>query len=105
MCEGLVIEANVPMKSVLLLLFFSLFSVVGSSAPEQPHLSLTHNVTEMAITYVTRPKSNPAPASVVFYGESASRLNIKQTGSAKTYTDGGWNGWIHNVVLSGLKVK
>lgn len=92
------------MKCILLLVCTVFFSVV-CSAPEQPHLSLTHNATEMAITYVTRPKSNPVPVSIVFYGESASSLTMKKTGSATTYNDGGWDGWIHNVVMSGLKVS
>jgi len=70
-----------------------------SKAPEQVHLALGKESTKMAVNWVTQDKVD----SIVMYGKQAGNLNLKSTGTVKTYTNGGWLGWIHEVILSNLE--
>ena len=40
--------------------------------------------------------------SVVQVGTSAGRYTMTFSGSTHTYTAGGWKGWIHEVLVTGL---
>uniref|UniRef100_A0A6B2L5Y2 Purple acid phosphatase n=1 Tax=Arcella intermedia TaxID=1963864 RepID=A0A6B2L5Y2_9EUKA len=70
--------------------------------PQQLHLSLTNNPTEMVITWISRDKDEP---SIVQYGLSADSLTSSQQGTIFTYNAGidGWYGWIHRATLGDLK--
>jgi len=69
-----------------------------SKLPEQVHLAFGTDSSKMAVNWVTADKVD----SIVMYGKQANNLNLRATGTVKTYTDGGWLGWIHEVVLSNL---
>ncbi|UCE39290.1 MAG: metallophosphoesterase [Thermoplasmata archaeon] len=67
--------------------------------PEQIHIATTGDTTEMVVTWVTR---GSTPNSTVEYGTSSGLYDYSTHGSNHTYTDGGWVGQIHDVVLTGL---
>jgi len=66
--------------------------------PEQLHLSLTGNSSEMAITWVTLA---PTISHTVQYGLSSS-LDQSRSGHNTTYKWCGWIGQIHTAVMGGL---
>eukprot|EP00239_Pterosperma_sp_CCMP1384_P008567 CAMPEP_0197858816 /NCGR_PEP_ID=MMETSP1438-20131217/32891_1 /TAXON_ID=1461541 /ORGANISM="Pterosperma sp., Strain CCMP1384" /LENGTH=513 /DNA_ID=CAMNT_0043475087 /DNA_START=119 /DNA_END=1657 /DNA_ORIENTATION=+ len=76
--------------------------------PQQIHLALTGDATQMAVTWVTK-TATPAPA-VSFEVASATDQQRQQVQSAATvvaakthtYTGGGWEGFIHTAVMTGL---
>eukprot|EP00051_Salpingoeca_urceolata_P004673 m.66805 g.66805 ORF g.66805 m.66805 type:complete len:507 (+) comp13782_c0_seq3:970-2490(+) len=71
------------------------------SEPEQVHISLTRNSTEMAVTWVTK---KPTATSTVQWGDSGQpALPNSATGTNITYTTAGWLGQIHTAVMTGLK--
>jgi len=67
--------------------------------PEQIHLSLTGDLSEMAVTWVTLNASN----SIVQYGLSPMNLNMQRSGGNRTYKAGGWLGTIHTAIMVGLQ--
>lgn len=69
------------------------------TAPEQRRLALTGNPSEMSITWATLNQT----ASVVQYGLAGGALTNSSTGTVRTYTFGGWLGWIHFAVMTGLQ--
>jgi len=70
--------------------------------PQQLHLAVTGNPTEMVVTWISRDKDEP---SIVQYGLTSQNLDTNATGTIFTYTAGidGWSGWIHRVTLVELK--
>jgi predicted phosphodiesterase len=68
-------------------------------APEQVHIAVTGDPSEMVITWVT---FGATPTSTVEYGTSSGIYDYSASGSTHTYTDGGWVGEIHDVILTGL---
>jgi predicted phosphohydrolase len=72
-----------------------------TDCPQQVHLALGRNASEMVIIWITFDKVD----AIVTYGQSFPG-NMSQTGETYTYNAGylfGWHGWIHKVVLQGLK--
>lgn len=70
------------------------------STPEQVHLSLTRESSEMAVTWVTL---NPT-SHIVQYGVTPT-LGQTASGHNTTYTWCGWIGQIHTAVMTGLSPK
>lgn len=68
--------------------------------PEQIHLSLTGNPTEMAVTWVTL-QDTPA-GSFVHYGRAPNARIATVNATSSTYTNGGWKGVVHKAVMVGL---
>jgi hypothetical protein len=67
--------------------------------PEQIHIATTGDPTEMVVTWVTR---GMTPTSTVEFGTTSGAYGFSTSGTNHTYTDGGWVGRIHDVVLTGL---
>eukprot|EP00966_Prymnesium_polylepis_P052242 1209733-Prymnesium_polylepis.1 len=65
--------------------------------PEQLHLSLTHSPTSMVVSFATAKTgyAGSTPTCTISGGS-------KFSGAAHTYTDGGWQGLLHTVTLTGL---
>ncbi|MGJ2272365.1 fibronectin type III domain-containing protein, partial [Salmonella enterica subsp. enterica serovar Paratyphi A] len=75
-------------------------NAVGDFQPEQVHLSIGENNTDIVVTWVT---PSPPNSSVVEYGTN--NLALRATGNATLFTDGGslkrqW--WMHRVRLTNL---
>eukprot|EP01130_Rhizamoeba_saxonica_P001709 TRINITY_DN11571_c0_g1_i1.p1 TRINITY_DN11571_c0_g1~~TRINITY_DN11571_c0_g1_i1.p1 ORF type:complete len:511 (-),score=111.60 TRINITY_DN11571_c0_g1_i1:53-1444(-) len=70
-----------------------------SDKPEQVHISYTGTYQEMGVTWITRNKD----AASLVYGTNATSLTKEVTGVTKTYTDGGWAGFVHHVTINGLE--
>lgn len=68
--------------------------------PEQVHLSLTGDMTEQAVTWVTL--TNATGNGVVRWGTSATNLQYSAPASTRTYTKGGWVGVVHEGTMTGL---
>eukprot|EP00163_Fabomonas_tropica_P017428 TRINITY_DN3097_c0_g1_i1.p1 TRINITY_DN3097_c0_g1~~TRINITY_DN3097_c0_g1_i1.p1 ORF type:complete len:552 (-),score=110.00 TRINITY_DN3097_c0_g1_i1:7-1662(-) len=66
--------------------------------PEQVHLSLTNDPTEMVISWATL---EPV-VSQCQYSTELGVFNTTVNGTRHTYGKGGWNGWLHVVTLTGL---
>jgi len=60
--------------------------------PEQIHLSITHDPSEMVVMWTTL---RVTPHPIVFYGIDPNNLNMNVSGNTSTYTGGGWVGQIH----------
>ncbi|PAV88269.1 hypothetical protein WR25_13135 [Diploscapter pachys] len=60
----------------------------ASNAPEQVHLSLTNDPTEMAVTWITQ-KSLDKASPYIYYGPSSDALNSKVPAEVTKWTDGG----------------
>jgi hypothetical protein len=74
----------------------------SSTSPEQLHLSLTDDPTEMTITWVTLKNTN---TSTVQWGPGSAKPTSfpkSANGWVKTYTDGGWEGVLHVAVMTNL---
>lgn len=79
----------------------------ADAPPDEVHLSLTHNDTEMAVTWVTL---DDTTTSTVQWGEApagfaADALPNSANGAMyqRTFKQGGWLGTIHSAVMTGLK--
>eukprot|EP01127_Copromyxa_protea_P009627 TRINITY_DN2284_c0_g1_i1.p2 TRINITY_DN2284_c0_g1~~TRINITY_DN2284_c0_g1_i1.p2 ORF type:complete len:405 (-),score=83.85 TRINITY_DN2284_c0_g1_i1:24-1238(-) len=71
---------------------------VSQTQPEQVHLSYIDDPhTSMGVTWVTQ---NKVP-SIVEYVLDSTKISVN--GTVSTYTNGGWNGWIHFVKIFGLQ--
>mmetsp|Transcript_253 Transcript_253/g.750 ORF Transcript_253/g.750 Transcript_253/m.750 type:complete len:505 (+) Transcript_253:57-1571(+) len=68
--------------------------------PEQVHLSVTGEPTEMAVTWVTQ-QSVSQPA-VWVSSNGGSSFSSPLLGTSRTYTKGGWVGYIHTAIMTGL---
>jgi hypothetical protein len=72
----------------------------ADAPPEQVHLSLAaKDRSQMAVTWVTL----NASATVVEYGISPNKLNMRVDGTIDTYTMSGWVGTIHRALMTGLR--
>eukprot|EP01125_Pyxidicula_operculata_P008375 TRINITY_DN2816_c0_g1_i1.p2 TRINITY_DN2816_c0_g1~~TRINITY_DN2816_c0_g1_i1.p2 ORF type:complete len:508 (+),score=89.11 TRINITY_DN2816_c0_g1_i1:1814-3337(+) len=68
--------------------------------PEQVHISFVDDPhTSLGVTWVTLKNVQ----SIVKYGTTPSSLNSVVLGKSKSYTSGGWLGYIHNVEIEGLQ--
>ncbi|UCE74107.1 MAG: metallophosphoesterase, partial [Methanomassiliicoccales archaeon] len=67
--------------------------------PEQIHIATTGDPTEMVVTWIT---GGSTPNSTVEYDTSPGVYGNSASGTNHTYTDGGWDGIIHDVALTGL---
>ncbi|XP_068242624.1 acid phosphatase type 7-like [Palaemon carinicauda] len=77
-----------------------LTNALGDFQPQQVHISLGENNTDIMVTWVT---SSPTNNSVVEYGTS--NLALRATGNATLFTDGGSlqrQMWMHRVKLPNL---
>jgi hypothetical protein len=71
----------------------------ADAPPEQVHLSLAaKDHTQMAVTWVTL----NATATVVEYGLTPKKLDMRSEGTIDTYTRSGWVGTIHRALMTGL---
>ena len=68
------------------------------TAPEQIHLALTTEASEMRVTWATFKKVE----SVVNYGTDAS-FGASVAGTAVEYSAAGWRGYVHTAVMTGLQ--
>jgi len=75
---------------------------LNANTPEQIHLSLTGNYTQMAVVWVTQGES---PQPTVEWGTSATQLKYSSVGKSDTYMIGGWMGYIHTAVMTGLSAS
>lgn len=68
--------------------------------PQQVHLAVTQDPTEMVVKWVTR----GAVATTVQYGTTSGKYSSSKDGTRATYNVGvdGWHGWVHTVTLTGL---
>jgi len=83
--------------------------------PEQVHIAVTNNPSEMMVTFITgepitptvewgEQNCNPAgPIGEVVVGTKSCNFTYSAVGTSKTYTQGSWQGQIHNVLLTGLQ--
>lgn len=85
--------------------------------PEQVHLSVTSDPSEMIVTFVTGEKITPTvqwdlrnchPGDsegevAVPYGSDDCQFTYSAVGTSRTYTQASWNGQIHEVKLTGLE--
>jgi phosphodiesterase/alkaline phosphatase D-like protein len=78
---------------------FWIDNATALQAPEQVHIATTGDPSEMVVTWVTW---GPTPTSTVEYGTTIGSYGSIATGSTHTYSDGGWVGEIHDVLLTGL---
>jgi len=110
------------MRAVVLLLLVALpvFLLVEGGRtdgqPEQIHLSLTGNPSEMVVQWVTwqgivtfaeiakntKQLLLATPAPVVSFAKSGSSTYFSATGNTTTYDESGWPGFIHTVVITDL---
>eukprot|EP01139_Manchomonas_bermudensis_P005261 Amastigsp_a174867_84.p1 type:complete len:515 gc:universal Amastigsp_a174867_84:1679-135(-) len=67
--------------------------------PEQVHLALTQDPTQMRVTWVTLEQT---PNPMVLWGSAPGDYVANATGSSATYAKGGWLGWVHTAVMTGL---
>lgn len=67
--------------------------------PEQIHLSVTGDKTEMAVSWVTLLNVS----TVVEYGLQPNNFSHRVYGACHTYHSGGWKGVIHQATMTGLK--
>jgi Purple acid Phosphatase, N-terminal domain/Calcineurin-like phosphoesterase len=67
--------------------------------PEQVHLALTGDPSQMVVMWTTSEETN---SSTVQYGTAEYTLTSSATGSMSTYLWGGWDGVLHTVLLSDL---
>jgi hypothetical protein len=71
----------------------------ADAPPEQVHLSLAaKDHSQMAVTWVTL----NATATVVEYGLTPRKLDMRSEGTIDTYTRSGWVGTIHRALMTGL---
>jgi hypothetical protein len=71
----------------------------GDSTPKQVHLSITGKPGQRVVMWVT---DGATSTSVVQYGTQSGTYTGSTAGSTHTYTEGGWKGVIHEVLLDGL---
>ncbi|RYG52350.1 hypothetical protein EON67_01410 [archaeon] len=72
-----------------------------AAVPEQLHLSLTGDMSQMAVTWVTL---DATPTSTVQWFPTANASHVYSAlGSNRTYTQGNWVGQIHTAVMIGLQ--
>jgi len=69
----------------------------GTLTPQQVHLSLTKDPSQMCVTYVTLNTSDGSDGSdmsvpCVKYGTQSGVYAFQRTGTTQTYTAGGWVG-------------
>jgi hypothetical protein len=67
-----------------------------SSGPEQIHIALTGDASQMAITWVSSDNAD----STVQFGLSKTKLTNSVQSDSHTFTYGGWRGWVHDAVLN-----
>ncbi|EGD76959.1 hypothetical protein PTSG_07301 [Salpingoeca rosetta] len=70
--------------------------------PEQIHLSITTDISEMVVMWSTL-KATPHP--VVQYGLSSDNLNMTANATTASYTSGGWQGHLYTATMTGLRPK
>jgi hypothetical protein len=70
-----------------------------SAQPEQVHIALTGDSSQMAITWVASDTAD----STVQYGLSSNALTSTVQSDFHTFTYGGWQGWVHDAVLNNLQ--
>ena len=72
--------------------------------PEQVHLALTGNLSEMSVSWVTL---NKTQTSTVQWGPgpctSGGSFPSSSSGFTRTYTQGGWLGIVHIALMTGLQ--
>jgi hypothetical protein len=80
----------------------------NSSEPQQIHLALTNDVSEMLVKWVTKDPTNVGKYQV-WYGNSSGSLDHNVQATTSTYkvptswfNPLGWQGWIHTALLTGL---
>eukprot|EP01116_Phalansterium_solitarium_P008088 TRINITY_DN2134_c0_g1_i1.p2 TRINITY_DN2134_c0_g1~~TRINITY_DN2134_c0_g1_i1.p2 ORF type:complete len:528 (-),score=174.99 TRINITY_DN2134_c0_g1_i1:190-1668(-) len=72
--------------------------------PQQVHLAVTQDPTEMVVMWVTR---DVTKTTTVRYGTKSGVYGSSAAGTYDTYNAGvfGWKGWVHTVSLSGLQTS
>ena len=75
---------------------------VSPNAPEQIHLSVTDDLTEMVVTWTTADMPSNTDGALVQWGSSASALPSSASARTYSYTDGGWVGLLHTATMRGL---
>jgi hypothetical protein len=73
-----------------------------TTVPEQLHIALTNDASQMSVTWVTLQNTN---TSTVQWGPAANASGVfphSANGWTKTYTDGGWVGVLHVAVMTNL---
>ena len=88
-----------PIRACSFLGICSVSCCDDATSPQQISLSIGSSCTEMHVSWVT---GGNATESVVQYGLQG-QLNNRASGYSLSYTQGGWLGTIHRVVLTGLQ--
>lgn len=73
---------------------------ITETAPEQVHLSMTLDPTQMVVMWATLLETE---TSTCQYGIEETNLNMTVTGTTSTYTAGNWSGVLHKATLEGLE--
>ena len=70
-----------------------------SSSPEQIHIAFGNDESEMTVSWA----SNDTEVAFVSYGIDKNELSMSKNGTTQTYNAGGWKGYLHHAMMSGLK--